>query len=155
MSEQLHVEQHSRRPSGEEARERLLAGLPVTDRRLELAGISTDRMGESWKPFAAYNLDRARTPSVQAALHTLMEQFGMPAIPPADLARISVPTTLIWGRHDLATQLQIAEAASAPYGWPLHVIENAGDDPPLNSPKRFCVLCVPCSKPKIAEEVAR
>ena len=32
-----------------------------------------------------------------------MEQFGMPAIPPADLARIAVPTTLIWGRHDLAT----------------------------------------------------
>jgi len=25
-----------------------------------------------------------------------------------------------WGRHDLATSLQIAEAASARYGWPLH-----------------------------------
>ena len=30
----------------------------------------------------------------------------MPAIPPADLARIAVPTTLIWGRHDLATRLR-------------------------------------------------
>src|SRR5881628_3526866 len=29
------------RPSGEEARERLLAGLPVTDRRQEVAGVST------------------------------------------------------------------------------------------------------------------
>ena len=50
----------------------------------------------------AYNLDRARTPSVQAALHALMQQFGLPAIAPADLARIAVPATLIWGRHDRA-----------------------------------------------------
>jgi pimeloyl-ACP methyl ester carboxylesterase len=96
-----------------------------------------NRMGESWEPFTAYNLDRAQTPSVQAAVHTLMEQFGLLAIPPKDLARIAVPTTLIWGRHDLATPLQIAEAASARYGWPLHVIENAGDDPPLEQPEAF------------------
>ena len=61
----------------------------------------------------------------------------MPAIPPADLARIAVPTTLIWGRHDLATPLPIAEAASARYGWPLHVIEDAGDDPPIEQPEAF------------------
>ena len=65
-----------------------------------------ERMGESWEWLKAYNLDRARTPSLQAAQHSLMEQFGMPAIPPAELARIAVPTTLIWGRHDLATQLR-------------------------------------------------
>ena len=64
-----------------------------------------ERMGESWGWLKAYNLDRARTPSLQAAQHSLMEQFGMPAIPPAELARIAVPTTLIWGRHDLATPL--------------------------------------------------
>jgi pimeloyl-ACP methyl ester carboxylesterase len=61
------------------------------------------------------------------------------AIPPADLARIAVPTTLIWGRHDLATRLQIAEAASARYGWPLHVIENCADDPPIEQPEAFLV----------------
>ena len=61
----------------------------------------------------------------------------MPAIPPADLARIVVPTTLIWGRHDLATPLRIAEAASARYGWPLHVIEDAADDPPIEQPEAF------------------
>ena len=43
-----------------------------------------ERMGELWEPFELYNLDRARTPSAQAALATLMEQFGMPAIPAAD-----------------------------------------------------------------------
>ncbi|MBA4115199.1 MAG: alpha/beta hydrolase, partial [Rubrobacter sp.] len=79
---------------------------------LDLDGLR-QRMGERWEPFKAYNLDRARTPSVKAALGILMEQFGGPAIPSADLARIVVPTTLIWGRHDLATRLSIAEAASA------------------------------------------
>ena len=34
-------EQRSRPPAGERARERLLAGLPVTERRLRLAGVST------------------------------------------------------------------------------------------------------------------
>jgi len=66
-----------------------------------------------------------------------MEAFGMPEIAPAELARITVPTTLIWGRHDLATPLPIAEAASARYGWPLQVIENAADDPPLERPEAF------------------
>jgi pimeloyl-ACP methyl ester carboxylesterase len=103
---------------------------------LDLDGLR-QRMGERWHPFKAYNLDRARTPSVNAALGILMEQFGVAAIPSADLARIAVPTTLIWGRHDLATRLQIAETASARYGWPLHVIENAADDPPIEQPEAF------------------
>ena len=97
------------------------------------------RMGERWEPFKAYNLDRTRTPSVKAALGILMEQLGGPAIPSADLARIAAPTTLIWGRHDLATRLRIAEAASSRYGWPLHVIENAADDPPIEQPEAFLV----------------
>ena len=92
-------------------------------------------MGQRWEPFAAYNLDRARTPGVQASLHGLMEQFGLPPIEPAELERISVPTTLIWGRHDRATPLAVAEAASARYRWPLHVIEHANDDPPIEQPE--------------------
>lgn len=97
------------------------------------------RMGERWEWIKAYNLDRARTPGLQATQHGLMEQFGMPAIPPADLARIAVPTSLIWGRHDLATPLSVAQAASTRYGWSLHVIEDAGDDPPMEQPEAFVV----------------
>jgi pimeloyl-ACP methyl ester carboxylesterase len=96
-----------------------------------------DRMGESWEWLRAYNLDRARATNLHAAQHSLMTQFGMAAIPPAELERITIPTTLIWGRHDLATQLADAEAASARYGWPLLVIENAADDPPIEQPKAF------------------
>ena len=94
----------------------------------------TRRMGKLWQPFEAYNLDRVRAPSVQAALTTLMNEFGFPAIPPDDLARIAVPTSLVWGRQDRATPLSVAEAASARFGWPLQVIENCADDPPVEQP---------------------
>ena len=91
-------------------------------------------MGARWEPFAAYNVERAGTPAVQAALHALMQHFGT-AIPAEELARIRVPTSLIWGRHDLATPLAAAESASARYRWPLRVIENANDDPPVEQPE--------------------
>lgn len=96
-----------------------------------------NRLGEQWDWIRTYNLDRARAPGLGAARHSLMEQFGFPAIPPAELGRIAVPTTLIWGRHDLATPLAIAEAASIHHGWRLHVIDNAADDPPLEQPEAF------------------
>jgi FAD/FMN-containing dehydrogenase/pimeloyl-ACP methyl ester carboxylesterase len=95
------------------------------------------QMDARWEPFAAYNIDRARTAGVLAALGSLMEQFGTPAIPPADLARITVPTTLIWGRHDRATPLAVAEEAAARHRWPLHVIDGAADEPPLERPAAF------------------
>jgi pimeloyl-ACP methyl ester carboxylesterase len=97
------------------------------------------RMGERWEPFEAYNLELARMPGVRSAVATLMQQFG-PAIPAADLSRIAVPTTLVWGRHDRAFPLAIAEEASARYGWPLHVIENSADDPPIEQPEALVRL---------------
>lgn len=103
---------------------------------LDLAGLRK-RMDDRWEPFLAYNVERAGTPSVQVALGALMEHFGGPAIAAADLARIAVPTTLIWGRHDLATPLAVAEAASARHPWPLHVIEDCADDPPIEQPEAF------------------
>lgn len=111
------------------------------DRLMGLCSFDLDtlveQLGEQWKPFEAYALDRARTPAVQSAFGTLIAQFGMQPIPPAELSRIDVPTTLIWGRHDMATPLQVAEETSAQYGWPLHVIEDTADDPPLEQPEAF------------------
>jgi len=83
-------------------------------------------LGERWEASQAYNLDRARTPSVRAANRRLLRELGTRTIPPQELARIAVPTSLIWGRHDRVMRLRIAEAASARYGWPLHVVEDAG-----------------------------
>jgi pimeloyl-ACP methyl ester carboxylesterase len=94
-------------------------------------------MGELWQPYAAYTLERARSSGGKAALRVLMRELAVPAIPPRQLQRITIPTTLIWGRHDPVNRLHVAEAASARYGWPLHIIEDAGDDPPLEQPAAF------------------
>lgn len=95
-----------------------------------------ERMGDGWEPFAAYNLELARAPSAKAA-GKLLRTVGMPAIPPQQLARVAVPTSLIWGRHDRANRLAIAEEASSRYGWPLHVIDDAADDPARDQPEAF------------------
>jgi FAD/FMN-containing dehydrogenase/pimeloyl-ACP methyl ester carboxylesterase len=95
------------------------------------------RMGARWPAFVAANVVSAGEPAVQAAIGALMAAFGAPAIADDDLARIAVPTTLIWGRHDRATPVSVAEAAAARHGWPLHVIAGAADDPPIERPEDF------------------
>lgn len=94
-------------------------------------------MGEDWEPFVNYVLDCANNPDQKTALRAMMKQVGVPQIPSEDLAAIRVPTELIWGRYDLANKLNIAEAASRRYGWLLHIIEDARDDPKLEQPARF------------------
>jgi pimeloyl-ACP methyl ester carboxylesterase len=102
---------------------------------VDLDGVRAE-MGERYEWMAAYALDRFRTPTVKAAMRSLMRRLASP-IPSRDLDRIAVPTTLIWGRQDLGVRLHVAEAASARYGWPLHVIENARDDPAIEQPEAF------------------
>jgi pimeloyl-ACP methyl ester carboxylesterase len=102
---------------------------------LDFDGVRTE-MGERYEWMAAYALDRFRTPSVKAAMRRLTGQLSKP-IASEQLARIAVPTALIWGRHDLGVRLRVAEAASARYGWPLYVIDNARDDPAIEQPKAF------------------
>jgi pimeloyl-ACP methyl ester carboxylesterase len=111
------------------------------ERLMEFCVFDLDRVrehiGARWDTYAAYAVELAADDRVQAALGGLIGQFAAAPIPPEQLARIEVPTTLIWGRHDLATPLSVAEAASARYGWPLHVVEDAGDDPALDRPDAF------------------
>jgi pimeloyl-ACP methyl ester carboxylesterase len=94
------------------------------------------QMGPQWEPYMAYNLELARGPAAKAA-GRLMRRLGLARIPSADLSRIAVPTSLIWGRHDRANPLRIAEAASVRYGWPLHVVDDCADDPPRDQPDAF------------------
>ena len=100
---------------------------------VDLDGTRT-AMGESYDAMVAYALDRFRTPSVKAAMRSLMKQLAAP-IPRLD--RVAVPTTLIWGRHDVGVPLAVAEAASVRHGWPLHVIDDARDDPAVERPAAF------------------
>ena len=96
-----------------------------------------EQLGGRGPLLEAYTLDGARSPGQKAALRSLMPQLGLPAIPPAELAGIAVPTTLIWGRHDRQVRVGLAQAASERHGWPLHVIEDAGDDPAVEQPEAF------------------
>jgi pimeloyl-ACP methyl ester carboxylesterase len=100
------------------------------------SGALRKQMGTVWEDFEAYNVDRASTPAVLSAVLTLVKHFGVP-IPPEELEQIHVPTALIWGRGDRATNVKVAEEASARYGWPLFIIDNAADDPPIEQPQAF------------------
>lgn len=94
------------------------------------------RMGDRWETFVSYNVQLARSPKSKAA-GRLFRELGLPRIPPEELDRIGVPTALVWGRHDRALPLRIAEAASERYGWPLHVVEEAAADPFRDRPRAF------------------
>jgi pimeloyl-ACP methyl ester carboxylesterase len=58
-------------------------------------------------------------------------------IPDADLHRIAVPTTLLWGRHDRMVPLALAQGAAERLGWPLHVVERAAHAPHIEQPEAF------------------
>jgi pimeloyl-ACP methyl ester carboxylesterase len=94
-----------------------------------------DQLGPLWQPLMTCALEGANSPDQKAAVRSMMPQLGWRAIPEEELARISVPTTLIWGRQDRQTPLAVAQRASARYGWPLHVIEGAADDPAFEQPE--------------------
>ena len=94
-------------------------------------------MGADWDSVRDYTIERARDRRRGAAVGSLMRSVGVPAIAPDLLARLAVPTTLIWGRHDRALRPSIAENASKRYGWPLHILEDTADDAPLERPTVF------------------
>jgi pimeloyl-ACP methyl ester carboxylesterase len=94
-------------------------------------------MGERWTPFRAYSLALARDPGVRRANRRLLRELGLPQIPPEELARIDVPTSLIWGRQDRVMPLATAQEAAARYGWPLEVIDDAGHFIAVDQPEAF------------------
>ena len=99
-----------------------------------------DAMGARWSSLRRYALELLDEPDAMRGLGALMEAFALRPIPAEQLARIAVPTTLVWGRQDLATTLVVAQAASARYGWPLHVIDDCADEPPLERPEAFLAV---------------
>ena len=94
-------------------------------------------MGTSWEALRAYTVEGMGDPRTMAGLGALMQAFALQAIPEDMLARIDAPTTLVWGRQDLATPLVTAEGASARYGWALEVIDDCADEPPMERPEPF------------------
>ncbi|MDN3669390.1 alpha/beta hydrolase [Echinicola jeungdonensis] len=93
-------------------------------------------MGKYWQPFLDYNLVNAKNPEKKAAAKAIMGALSG-KIPEGQLRKISVPVALIWGRHDKANKLKVAQKASEKYGWPLQIIEETRDDPKLERPEEF------------------
>ncbi len=114
------------------------------DRLFHQCFVDFDRTGSNfgdlWEDVRDYALACAQRPDNQAALRALVPRVGMPPIPRADLDRIAAPTTLIHGRHDLQVSLRVAQAASERHRWPLHVIEDARDDPVAEQPEAFLAV---------------
>ncbi len=94
-------------------------------------------LGDKWQALRDYSINRARNPAVKAAMKTFMGEMGVPPIPLAELESISTPTEPVWGRGDRANNVRIAESASTRFGWPLHIIDGAADDPPMEQPDTF------------------
>lgn len=103
---------------------------------LDLDGVRADMDGRM-ELLEAYALDRARTPELKGALQSLMPRFAIRPIPHEELDAIPVPVTLIWGREDRQVSVSVGEAASERHGWPLHVIDDAADDPAIEQPDAF------------------
>ena len=86
-------------------------------------------LGNRWDPLAAYAIAGVRQPGARSAVLSFVLAMGVRPISRRDLARIPVPVSMIWGRHDLQNRLRVAEAAAERFGWPLEVIEDVRDDP--------------------------
>lgn len=92
---------------------------------------------DDWEPFFEDYLANLQQEEQRDAAGALIKHLGAKRIPHEELAAIRAPTALIWGRNDKATPVGVAERASRRYGWPLHVVEESGDDPKLERPKAF------------------
>jgi 2-hydroxymuconate-semialdehyde hydrolase len=98
---------------------------------------ATRRRDPGWyAAFDSYTRARARETHVKETMRQLIST-ATKRIPDADLARLDVPTTLLWGRHDRMVPLAIAEAAARCHGWPLHTIEDAAHAPHIEQPEAF------------------
>jgi pimeloyl-ACP methyl ester carboxylesterase len=88
---------------------------------------------EAWSTYAR---ERAAVPHVKRTMRWLIKTCTK-EIPDAELRRIDVPTTLVWGSHDRFVRLALAERASAQLGWPLRVIDAAGHVPHIERTEAF------------------
>jgi pimeloyl-ACP methyl ester carboxylesterase len=55
----------------------------------------------------------------------------------ADLQSIGIPVALLWGKRDRMVPHRIGELASSKFGWPLHVVDDAGHVPHIEQPEAF------------------
>jgi pimeloyl-ACP methyl ester carboxylesterase len=88
---------------------------------------------EAW---SAYSRARAVVPHCKRTMRWLIPHCTK-EIPDDELRRITLPTSLLWGKYDRFVYRDHAEAASARLGWPLHVVDDAGHVPHIEQPDSF------------------
>ncbi len=86
--------------------------------------------------FVEYTRSRALVPHVKRTMRRLIGS-ATKQIPDSELTRITVPTTLLWGRHDRMVPLHLGERAAQTFGWSLHVIDGAAHAPHIEQPDAF------------------
>jgi pimeloyl-ACP methyl ester carboxylesterase len=91
---------------------------------------------EWFDAFNAYSLSCGAVPHVKRAMRQVIDT-GTKEIPAVELRHIRVPTGLLWGRYDRIAPLRLAEGASAQYGWPLQIVEDASHAPHIEQPGAF------------------
>ena len=98
---------------------------------------STRRQDPEWyDAFMAYGRSRGAVPRVKRTMRQLIKA-GSKQIADDELRGIDVPVALLWGRRDRMVPLRIAELSSSRFGWPLHVVEDAGHVPHIEQPEGF------------------
>ena len=91
---------------------------------------------EWFAAFDAYARSRATVRHVKRTMSRLIAAETK-QIPDADLRRIAVPTTLLWGRHDRMVPLALAQGAAERLGWPLRLVDGAAHAPHMEQPDAF------------------
>ena len=108
--------------------------------RFALLDVDANRRREpEWfAAFDAYARSQATLRHVKRTMSRLIAAETK-QIPDADLNRIAVPTTLLWGRHDRMVPLALAQGAAERLGWPLRVVDGAAHAPHMEQPEAFVV----------------
>ncbi len=91
---------------------------------------------EWFAAWSAYTRSRALVPHVKRTMRQLIRS-GTKRILDPELGGITIPTTLLWGRHDRFVPLGLAESAAARLGWSLQVVDAAGHVPHIERPDAF------------------
>ncbi len=106
--------------------------------RFALLDLDANRRRDSewFAAFDEYARSRATVAYVKRTMRRLIATETK-QIPDADLRRIAVPTTLLWGRHDRMVPLALAQGAAERLGWPLHVVDDAAHAPHMEQPDAF------------------
>jgi pimeloyl-ACP methyl ester carboxylesterase len=106
--------------------------------RFALVDIDATRSRDpAWySAFVRYTLSRARVRHVKRTMNQLVVSQTKP-MSAGELERITVPTSLLWGRQDRMVPLAIGQHAAELQGWPLHIIDDAAHAPHIEQPERF------------------